>query len=76
MTLGRLTGTQTFGENRVFTGMDITAEYRDPKSGKAKLLSFHYAYYTNNLRGMVEKALDAALNGKPTPELFSNIDLG
>ena len=76
MTLGSITGTKTFDENRTFTGTDITARFSEPKTGTWKTVTFHYSYETNNLRGMVEKALDAHLNGKPIPERFSNISVG
>lgn len=72
MTLGKLTGTVTRDENNEFNGMDITGRYQST-DGKFKDVSFHYDFYTNNLRGKVEKVLDAVLNGKEIPEHFTNV---
>jgi hypothetical protein len=75
MTLGRLTGTQTFDQTekgRLFSGMDITAEYVNEK-GRMATLTFHYSYFTNDLRGKVERVLKYLESGKPMPEEFSNV---
>lgn len=75
MTLGKLTGEQTYDSEGNFTGMDITAQYLDPEKGKARNLAFHYSFYSSNFRGLVEKVLDAVLNGKETPENISNVEV-
>lgn len=72
MTLGKITGTKTRNEANEFSGMDITAQYVG-QDGRVKNLSFHYAYWTNNFRGMVEKVLDATFNGKTLPEQFTDV---
>lgn len=56
MTLGKITGKQTFNESKEFIGMDITARFLN-ENGKFNSLSFHYAFYTNDLRGKVESVL-------------------
>lgn len=75
MTLGKITGTKTRNENNEFNGMDITARFL-ASDGRFKDLSFHYAYWTNNFRGMVEKVLDANLTGKTLPEQFTDVKVG
>jgi len=76
MTLGKITGTKTFdqaaGEKEEFTGMDITAEFLNEK-GRVSLLSFHYAHYTNDLRGRVESVLQTILKNKPAPKNVSDV---
>lgn len=76
MTLGKITGINTFdqavGEKEEFTGMNITAEFLNEK-GRVSLLSFHYAHYTNDLRGRVESVLHTVLKNKPAPKNISNV---
>jgi hypothetical protein len=72
MKIGRITGTPTFDERRIFNGMDITAEYLDQKE-RVRSLSFHYAYATNNLQGWVEKVLNSVLENKEAPQDVTNI---
>lgn len=75
MTLGKLTGKKTADSEGNFTGMDITGVYLDPNKGYARTVSFHYAFYSNNFRGLVEKVLDAVLKGKETPKNISNVEV-
>ena len=75
MKIGKITGKQVFGEDRVFNGMDITAEYLDNKN-RVSIVSFRYTFLTNNLRGMVEKVLNAFLSDREMPKdisLFVNM---
>jgi hypothetical protein len=76
MTLGKITGTKTFeqapGEKEEFTGMDITAEFLN-ENGRTSFLSFHYAHYTNDLRGRVESVLHTILKNKPAPKNVSDV---
>ena len=73
MTLGKLTGQQTFDDEGNFTGMDVTGVYLDPNKGCGRTISFHYAFHSNNFRGLVEKVLDAVLNGKETPKNITDV---
>lgn len=75
MKLGKIKSTQTFGENRVFSGMDITAEFLDAK-GNGSEVSFHYAYHTNDLAGKVFSVLSSVLNNKPLPEAVTDVKVG
>jgi hypothetical protein len=72
MKIRRITFQQTFGENRVFNGTDISAEFLNQK-GQVSQVSFHYAYATKNYQGLIEKVLDATLTGKVLPEQFTNV---
>lgn len=72
MTLGKITGNQTFNENDVFTGMDITARFLN-RDNKYNTLSFHYAFYTKDLRGRVESVLHTVLNNLEVPINVSDV---
>ena len=76
MTLGKIKGEQTFEQTdlvgRLFSGMDITAEYRDEK-GERRELTFHYTFHTNDLRGQVERVLSYLKSGKQMPAEFTNV---
>jgi len=77
MTLGKIRHNLTFkdtvdGAGRVFDGMDITAEFLN-SCGRTSTISFHYDYYSNDLRGLVERALVYHLEGKGIPKNYSNI---
>ena len=75
MKLGKIKGTQTFGENRVFNGTYITAEFVDTK-GYLSTVSFHYAYSTNDLAGKVMSVLSSIANNKPVSKDISNVKVG
>lgn len=76
MTLGKIKGEQTFEQTdtvgRLFSGMDISVEYRDEKGAKREL-TFHYAFHTNDLRGKVERVLAYLKSGKPMPAEFTKV---
>jgi hypothetical protein len=75
MTIGKIKATQTYAnleEGQLFSGMDITAQYLNPK-GKVAQVNFHYSRYTNDLRGQVERVLSYLASGKPMPEEYTNI---
>ena len=79
MNLGKIRHTMTFkdaegGLGRVFDGMDVSADFLN-EHRKISTVSFHYDFYTNDLQGIVLKALHFHLTGKETPEHFSNITI-
>lgn len=76
MITGRIKGIQTFEQTsagRVFTGMDIEAEYINDK-GRMAEVKFHYAYSTNDLRGQVERVLSYVKSGKPMPVEYTRVE--
>jgi hypothetical protein len=74
MKVQRLSGKETFGEGRVFTGMDISGLYLDD-SGKYRDISFHYSFYTNDLRGIVEQVLHSVLKRTEVPKHVTNLQV-
>ena len=77
MTTGRIKGTQTFDQTeqgRIFSGMDVYAEYLDEK-GRIRELTFHYSYHTNDLRGHVERVLHYMASSKPMPTEYTKVEM-
>lgn len=55
-----------------FGGMDVTAEFLN-KEGKPSVISFHYDFFSLDVRGLVEKAIHYHENSQGVPEHFSNV---
>jgi hypothetical protein len=72
---GKITSVQTFNEDGEPTGMDITAQYLDKEANEVRNLSFHYDFFTTNVKGMVDKLLQSRLNGYDSLEHFSNVEI-
>ena len=70
MRIGKIASKQAFNEDRVFSGLDITAQYLDDKN-RISVMSFRYALLTDNLQGIVEKTLHAFLENKKMPKNVS-----
>lgn len=77
MTLGKIDYQNTYGTdedgNRVFTGMYIAADFLD--KGKSGNVSFIYRYWTNNLRGQVERVLSRYFAKKSYPADITDVDV-
>lgn len=76
MTLGKIKYTNTYGTDedgdRVFTGMDIAAEFLNAEN-KPAAVSFRYKYWTLDLRGQVERVLSRYLAKTEYPEDIYNV---
>jgi hypothetical protein len=73
----KIRGIQTFEateRGRIFSGMDVQAEYADDK-GRFVELKFHYQYFTDDLRGQVERVLSYLQSGKPMPAEYTKVEV-
>jgi hypothetical protein len=72
MKIGKTTSSQTFDENRVFSGTDIWAEYLDSSEIRRRI-SFHFAYATINLEGITRSVVSYLEEGKELPHTITNV---
>lgn len=73
MTLGKIKSTNTRNEQGEFNGMDVIADFVNDKN-KMSQVSFHYLYYSNDLRGLVEQVLSCYVKGTLSNR-FSNVTI-